>query len=139
MTIELITESSETELALSQVESTLCGQAHTLDLTVVRSALAGALQEIALGADALAELATLREDLAARIRGMQSAIAVAIDSSDNRSADTHEELSVLKAADLTKRYLTTCARFRDTFPGRFTYLGAGDVSRRKYDWTDYQT
>ncbi|MCH7878023.1 MAG: hypothetical protein IH914_01740 [candidate division Zixibacteria bacterium] len=139
MTNELLSECAQAENALAQVDDTLSGRAHTLDLAMVRSALAAALAGLANGADATSELAALREDLAARVRGMQSAIAAATDSSDGSNADTLEELVALNAAELIKRYRITCARFRDTFPGRLAYLNSRGASKKKHDWTDYQT
>ena len=139
VTIDLTNESALTEHALEQVDDTLNGRAHTLDLAMVKCALAGAQNGFAHAADTLTELETFREDLAARVRGMQSAIVVATDSSGGPGADTVEELVALSAADLIKRYRITCARFRDTFPGRLTYLGSGAPSGKKHDWTDYQT
>lgn len=135
----IMTECERTEHALRQIEGALGGRTYTLDLELVRSSLHDALAGFTNAANALRELSVLREDLAARIRGMQSAIAVATDSSDGRSAETLEELVALGSVDLIKRYRITCGRFRDTFPGRLTYLSADSAPQKKHNWTDYQT
>ncbi len=139
MAKRLMTECDRTKQALEQIEGAFSGRIQTLDFEIIKNALCDALDGFTITDKALSELSVLREDLAARIRGMQRAIEVATDSSDGSAADSIEELAALGAVDLTKRYRITCCRFRDTFPGKLTYLNAGSTSRTKHDWADYQS
>ncbi|MFQ5607483.1 MAG: hypothetical protein ACE5GA_06015 [Candidatus Zixiibacteriota bacterium] len=123
--------------ALELVEAALSGAASTLNLALV----AGALREsvnaqngaISIGA----ELSILKDDLVARIRGMQGAIIVATDAMDS-APDTSEDLLALKAAELIKRYRVTCGRFRDTFPGNLSYVGQQSRRRFQRDWSEFR-
>lgn len=139
MAREITIEYDRTKRALEQIEGAFNGQIHTLDFEIIRNALRDALKEFSNTDNALEELSVLREDLAGRTHGMQRAIEVATDSTDGDTADSMEELMALGAADLTRRYRLTCCRFRDTFPGKLSYVNADPTVHKKQDWADYQS